>query len=67
MNWEFDCQMEVNGIMRQVWTRDSDLFVNEKFYAVTFDNKLGENPPYRGSGYWTNNQAFKNQFPQYQR
>lgn len=65
-HWEFDCNMEVNGIMRQVWTCPSDLFKDETFYAITFD--IGkELPPSKGSGYWTHYKAFKEQFPQYER
>jgi hypothetical protein len=67
MKWEFDCQMEVNGIIRQVWTCPSNLFKYEKFYVVTFDLGSGENPPPKGHSYWTNDQAFQKQFPQYQR
>ena len=67
MKWEFDSQMEVNGIMRQVWTRKSDLFPDEKFYAITFDLGEGENPPLAGHGYWTDYKSFKKNFPQYER
>ena len=67
MKWEFDCQLEVNGVMRQVWQRPSTLFVNENFYTTTFDLGKGENRPTPRQGYWTHYGAFKQQFPQYQR
>lgn len=64
--WEYDSDMEVNGIMRKVWRRPSKDFQNESCFAVTFD--IGrELPPSPGCGYWTNFDAFKKQFPKFNR
>lgn len=67
MKWEFDCQMEVNGVIRQVWTCQSTLFATENFYTITVDFGKGENIPKSSQGYWTHIGSFKKQFPQYNR
>lgn len=66
-NWEFDCQIEVNGSLRQVWTCPSDLEKNELFYNLTFDLGKGENPPKPRAGYWTHLTAFRKNVPEYTR
>ncbi len=63
--WEFDSLLEVNGIMRQVWTCPSNLFENETFYAITFDFGKGENPPTSTQGYWAHLKSFQKSCPTY--
>lgn len=65
--WEFDSLLEVNGIMRQVWSCPSTLFESERFYTITFDFGNGENSPKQTQGYWTNLESFRKSFPIYDR
>lgn len=76
--WEFDSHLDVTSSgktrLMQVWSRESTKFPNERDWVVT-ENKPGiENPPklvgrngYGDIGHWTSLEAFKKQFPHFNR
>lgn len=70
--WEFDSHLTVSSSGRkrevQVWSRPAEpQFGNTRAWTITEDTPGKENPPRPSCGYWTNTDAFKKDFPHFNR
>jgi len=67
--WEFNSHLEVifqgKPLIKQVWSRIGEY--GEIEWTLTPDTPGKENPPEPGRGHWTNTDAFKKDFPSFNR
>ncbi len=66
--WEFDSIIEYtykgNLLRKQVWSRQSKVWLKEKDWCIRLDTGK-ENPPPPNYGHWTSLESFRKTFPHF--